>query len=397
MIKVLRILNRFNIGGPSYNAALLTRYMGAEYETKLIGGKWERGEESSMYLFEELGLKPEIIPNMHRNINPMYDLKAYLHIKKIILEFKPDIVHTHAAKSGSLGRLAAKACKVPVIVHTFHGHVFHSYFGKCKTAFYKSAERILAKKTNAIITLSELQKTDIVDKYAIAPKEKVFVVPLGFDLDKFTVNQDEKRIQFRNQYQVNDDQICIIIIGRLAPVKNHFFFIRVISKLIKKFGNKIRAFIVGDGTLRNDLMQFAHKNNLNVCFWPQEEKIAALTFTSWIKDVSPVLAGSDIICMTSFNEGTPVSLIEAQAAGKALLACKAGGIEDSVFDSARKLVEQGDEEEYLRKLTELVENKQSRVESAAAGKNFVFQKFHYQRLVHDTQSLYQKILQSQAL
>ncbi|HEY6162907.1 MAG TPA: glycosyltransferase, partial [Bacteroidia bacterium] len=132
MTRVLRIINRFNLGGPTYNAVYLTRYMPPGYETLLIGGMKDESEESSEFIARDLGIEPVIISSMKRSINPFDDLKAYNEIKKIIREFRPDIVHTHAAKAGALGRRAAFACKVPVTVHTFHGHVFHSYFGKAK-------------------------------------------------------------------------------------------------------------------------------------------------------------------------------------------------------------------------------------------------------------------------
>lgn len=137
MPKVLRIINRFNIGGPTYNAAYLSAYLPPEYETMLLAGSLDEGEESSEHVLDELGLKPVYIAEMKREISPKDDIAAYRKIKQIIKEFKPDIVHTHASKAGTLGRLAAASCGVKVIVHTFHGHVFHSYFGKTKTAFIK--------------------------------------------------------------------------------------------------------------------------------------------------------------------------------------------------------------------------------------------------------------------
>ena len=152
-IKVLRIINRFNLGGPTFNAAYLTKYLGPEFETLLIGGLKYEEEESSEFILEKLGIKPVVIPEMKRSISFKNDRIAYQKIKKIIKEYQPDIVHTHASKAGTLGRLAAAKCKVPVIIHTFHGHVFHSYFGKTKTLFYKTIERLLAKKSTKIIII----------------------------------------------------------------------------------------------------------------------------------------------------------------------------------------------------------------------------------------------------
>ena len=155
MPKVLRILNRFNVGGPTYNAAYLTKYLAPDFETILIGGDKEPDEESSSFITDKLGIKPIIIPELTRSINFKNDKIAYQKIVEIIKEFKPDIVHTHASKAGAIGRLAALNQKVPVIVHTFHGHVFHSYFGVLKTAFYKTIERYLAFKSTKIIAISD--------------------------------------------------------------------------------------------------------------------------------------------------------------------------------------------------------------------------------------------------
>ena len=197
MTKVLRILNRFNVGGPTYNATYLTKYLSDKYETKLIGGDKDESEASSLYMADNLGLKPEIIYKMRRSMNPIKDWKAYREIKKIIREFKPGIVHTHASKAGVIGRMAAISCKIPIIVHTFHGHVFHGYFNPIIAMIYKTVERYLAKKSNAIIAISELQKNELVNIYKIVAADKISVIPLGFDLEQFTENNEEKRIKKR--------------------------------------------------------------------------------------------------------------------------------------------------------------------------------------------------------
>ena len=146
-IRVLRIINRFNLGGPTYNVAYLSKYLSDDFETLLVGGAKDESEESSDFIVNNLGLKPIIVEEMMREIDFKNDFTAYKKIKKIIQEYKPDIVHTHASKAGTLGRLAAASSGVPIIIHTFHGHVFHSYFGKLKTAFYKNIEHFLAKKS----------------------------------------------------------------------------------------------------------------------------------------------------------------------------------------------------------------------------------------------------------
>ena len=395
MPRVLRIINRFNLGGPAYNVAYLTKYLAPEFETLVIGGDKEPDEDSSLFIFKEMGLDPLIISEMNRSLNFLNDIKAYYRIKKIIKEFKPDVVHTHAAKAGALGRLAASSCGVPVIIHTFHGHVFHSYFGKIKTTVFKNIERFLTKKSSVIIAISEKQKQELCVEHKIASIEKTKVIPLGFDLSKFSENQSEKRKTFRAKYQIKDDEVCIVIIGRLAPVKNHTLFFKAIDYLKKNTTKKIRAIVVGDGNLRQELMNLAQNLKIDYCYYPVEQQVTTITFTSWIQDVSYPLAGSDIVCLTSFNEGTPVSLIEAQAASKAIVTTKVGGIENSVNNSAAFLVAINDEKSFFEKLLLLVQDPETREKMALQGKDFVYDQFHYTRLVEDVRGLYNSLLKKQ--
>ena len=225
MKKVLRILNRFNIGGPTHNATFLTKHLYPEYQTKLIAGKKLDSEASSEYILKDYEIDFEIIEDMSRSINLIKDLKSFLKIKKIIKEFKPDIVHTHASKSGALGRLAAITSKVPIIVHTFHGHVFHSYFGNLKTKLFILLERYLAKKSSAIIAISNLQRKELINVFKICTENKTHTIQLGFDLDKFQEENLSKRNVFRDEFKLAADDIAIGIVGRLTPIKNHSLMI----------------------------------------------------------------------------------------------------------------------------------------------------------------------------
>src|SRR6185295_2272303 len=226
MPRVLRIINRLNLGGPTYNAALLTKHLAPEFETLLIAGTKQDSEESSEFIVKNLGISTLAIPEMQREINLSNDRIAYKKIKDIIRDFKPDIVHTHAAKAGTLGRLAADSLKVPVIVHTFHGHVFHSYFNPIKTKIFLNIERYLARKSTGIIAISEKQMYELSEIHRICSPGKIKVIPLGFDLDKFQEDIEMKRKSFRSKYFVDDNEIAIGIIGRLVPVKNHPLFLK---------------------------------------------------------------------------------------------------------------------------------------------------------------------------
>jgi glycosyltransferase involved in cell wall biosynthesis len=397
MTKVLRIINRFNLGGPTYNVAYLTKYMSQEYQTLLVGGAKDESEESSDFIVENLGLKPVIIEEMMREIDFKNDYAAYKKIKQIIQDFKPDIVHTHASKAGTLGRLAAASCNVPVIVHTFHGHVFHSYFGKLKTIFYKNIERFLAKKSTAIIAISEKQKQELVDIHHICEAKKVYVIPLGFDLSKFRENMAEKRKNFRTEYNVDDDEIVISIIGRLVPVKNHYLFLEVLKAVSEQTTKKIRAFIIGDGEMRFEIETKATALNIPFSNENTKSKKALLTFTSWIKEIDIALAGSDIIALTSFNEGTPVSLIEAQAADKPIVSTNVGGIENVVLKNETALLCENDNSaQFTEALLKLIENDQLRTVMSEKGWISVKDKFHFTRLVNDMENLYSKLLKKES-
>jgi glycosyltransferase involved in cell wall biosynthesis len=390
--KVLRIINRFNLGGITYNVSYLSKFLAPEFETLLIGGDKEPGEDSSLFIPEQLGLKPFLIPEMKRAISFKDDRTAYIHIKKIIREFKPDIVHTHASKAGAIGRLAAFHEKVPAVVHTFHGHVFHSYFGTLKTNLYKGIERYLAKKSSAIIAISEKQKKELTEIYKISDPDKTHVIHLGFDLNKFRDNQSEKRATFRKHYLIDDDEIAIVIIGRLAPIKNHEFFLRIISKVTEYSQKKIRAFIVGDGETHEKLENYCNQLQLDFCNFTNQPSKKTITFTSWITNVDWPLAGCDIVCMTSFNEGTPVSLIEAQAAGKPVISTNVGGVSDILSKECGFLIEQENENEFFSQLLQIIENDELRNSLGKNGWLNVGQKFHYNKLVENTRKLYHQLL-----
>jgi glycosyltransferase involved in cell wall biosynthesis len=352
----------------------------------LVGGEIDQSENSSLHILEDLRIKPIIIPEMKRSINYNNDLKAYYKLKEIIHRFKPDIIHTHASKAGSLGRWAAYRCKVPIIVHTFHGHVFHSYFGPAKTSMVKSVERSLARISSSIVAISDKQKDELCNIHQIAPEEKVSVIPLGFDLNKFQENKLEKRAQFRNEYNIDPEEIAIGIVGRIVPVKNHTFFIDAIEHLKRVTNLPLRFFIVGDGELRKGIEDYARSKNID--FTTKKGEKALLTFTSWIKEIDQVNAGMDIISLCSLNEGTPVSLIEAQASGTPIVATNVGGIEDVVLSGKTAILTDSNSVHFAENILKLASDKQLRDRMSTNGWQFVENKFHYSRLVKDMETLY---------
>jgi glycosyltransferase involved in cell wall biosynthesis len=393
MPRVLRILNRLIIGGPSKNAVYLSRYMQPDFETLLVIGGKEDHEQDADFLATANNIEPTCIPEMKRSISPKQDWLAYNKLKKLIKEYKPDIVHTHAAKSGALGRLAAKHANVPVIVHTFHGHIFHSYFNSLKTNFFIRTERYLAGLSDAIVAISDVQKKELSGDFKIASPDKFRVIPLGLDLDSFTIDQEIKRKRFRTEFDLDDDIVAIGIVGRLVPVKNHSLFLKALKYVLDNTSIKVKAFIIGDGESRGAIEQLANELGIKFSKHTDSEHLHPLILTSWRTDVDTICAGVDIIALTSLNEGTPVSLIEAQAAGKPIVSTRVGGIADVVMENKTALLSDiTDEEEFSKNLLQLVNDASLRNKFSSAGRDFVISKFSYHRLVKDMSNLYEDLL-----
>lgn len=394
MPRILRIANRFNLGGPTYNVGYLTKHLAPEFETLLVGGQHDETEEGSHHILENMGITPVIIEEMKREVSPGIDLEAYRKVKRLIADFKPDIVHTHASKAGAIGRQAAADMKVPVVVHTFHGHYFHGYFNRYKTAFYKAVERNLARKSHAIVAISESQKHEIGTVYGICPPEKIAVIPLGFDLTRFRDGREEKRRQFRQEFQLSDDDVAVGLIGRLVPIKNHELYLQALTKTLEKARPRLVPFIVGDGELHDQVLGRAIELGWNVLEGPQRShEPRTLYFTSWRKDIDVVMAGLDINVLTSHNEGTPVSLIEAQASGTPVLATDVGGVREVVRNGITGIVvPAGDVLALTEKMTRLVNDHGARQRMSGLGWDVVGQAYHYTRLVNDMADLYHRLL-----
>lgn len=392
MIRVLRILNRFNLGGPTYNASYLSRYLPGEFETLLIGGQNDPTEKNSEYIPRKMGVKPIILDQMRREVNLANDLAAYSRLVRIMKDYKPHIVHTHASKAGALGRLAAAQVGIPVIVHTFHGHVFDGYFGKTGALVYKNLERGLAKLSTGIIAISQAQMHDLSIKHRICREEKIRVIPLGFDLDRFAINREEKRKSFRDAYRLSDNEVAIGIVGRLVPIKNHTLFLEAIKVVKENSQYPIRVFIVGDGESRRQTEQTARELNLDFTDRNQQQTACTITYTGWVTEMDWLMAGMDIIALSSINEGTPVSLIEAQAAGKPIVTTNVGGISDVVVPGKTAILTDSSPTGFAASLLRLTGDAGLREEMGRQGWGVVEKKFSYRRLVDETTSYYYELL-----
>jgi len=391
--RILRILNRFNVGGPVYNATYLTKYIDSDlYETILIGGVPETHEQPADYILDNEGVDFMKLKYMRRKISPLYDLISLIQIIHIIYKYRPDIIHTHAAKSGILGRIASLFYyKKVVVIHTYHGNVFDGYFSDFKNKIILFIERFLARHTSKIIAISTLQCNDLINKYKICEKDKVVVVPLGFDLNRFSQNIEIKRESSRIEFNVDEKTILITIIGRIVPIKNHKLFIDIFNYCKNKTSKRIKALIVGDGSETNEIINYVKEKGLSYSY-KDLNKTCDFLFTSWRSDIDKVLSSSDILCLTSINEGTPVSIIEAMASKTACISTNVGGVSDIIDNGISGIVSSGVVNEFGEDLLKMIENDTYRKDLAEQGQSKSMKTFNFQTLVNNIETLYQDML-----
>ena len=387
MIKIIRIISRLNIGGPSINAILLSEGLNNNsFKTILVSGSVEKSEGNMSYFAYERGINPIVVNELSRSINPLKDLMALWKIYRIIKIEKPDIVHTHTAKAGALGRLAAILAGTPVKVHTFHGHVFDGYFNKITTKIFIAIERFLGRFTTKVITVSNSVANDVSARYSIIPKDRIAVIPLGFDLEKFFTS-DKCRGRLRKELDLSEDVLLVGIVGRLVPIKNHKMFLDAAKIILatSHYSSAAKFIVVGDGELRHTLENYAAKTGI-------ADKVV---FLGWRKDLENIYADLDVVGLTSLNEGTPVSLIEAMASSKPVVATDVGGVKDIVKDGVSgRLVASGDINGFAKAVSGLLNDSSERIKMGAGGKEFVKANYNKDRLIENTKNLYKDLLKT---
>jgi glycosyltransferase involved in cell wall biosynthesis len=341
-IRVVRIIARLNIGGPAIQAITLTKRLEPlGYRTTLVRGTEEPDEGNMDPLADELGVRPLRVPSLRRNPG-WHDLAALWSLIRIVWRERPDIVHTHAAKGGTLGRIAAVLASAPlrrrpVIVHTFHGQSLTGYFSSRRARTFLAIERILARLTDRLIAVSDEVRDDLV-ALGVASAERFEVVRLGFDLSPFQVGSDERHrrgLAVRNELGVPADARVVTLIARLVPIKRVDRFLRVAGRLADREG--ICFLVVGDGDLRDELRRSLPATALG----------ARIIWTGFRHDIPDVCFASDVVVLTSDNEGTPVSLIEAQAAGAPVVSTRVGGVATVVLEGQTGFVVGVDDEQGM--------------------------------------------------
>jgi len=384
-VKILRVITRLNIGGPAQHAVLLSSCMKAEdFTTTLITGSCGKDEGNMSYFAEQLGVKPVLVGQMSREVNTSKDFAALCRIYKIIKKEKPDIVHTHTAKAGTLGRLASMLAGGSIRVHTFHGHSLEKYFGKIQSTFFTLIERFLGFFTHKIIAISPEQLKDLLVKHRIAGKSKFLVIELGLELDSFFRIGETHTGAFRKKYGISENEILIGIIARLVEIKNHKFFLDAIKTVEKDAREKKYKFaIIGDGKLKEELALYAEKLRID----------DLVVFTGWHKNMKEIYEALDIVVLSSKNEGTPVSLIEALASARPVVATDAGGVRNVVIDGENGyVVAQDDLAGFSSKILDLAQDKEKRKKFGIAGREYVRERFSAARLASDMEKLYMELL-----
>jgi glycosyltransferase involved in cell wall biosynthesis len=379
--RVVRIQSRICIGGPALHSILLTEGLsskkGSRYDTTLIGGALEPGEASMEPFAKARGVDVHVIPEMGRSVRPGSDAIALARTVSMLRKLRPTIVHTHTAKAGAIGRVAARLARVPYVLHTFHGHVFDGYFSRAKTQAFIQTERMLARATDVVIAISEKQKWELAHKYGIARAEKIRVVPLGLELDRFRAIDRRARGALRKELGIPAAAPIVASVGRFVPIKRFDLLIQAMKRV---FAIKPDAHLClagdGDPAMRAALEQHAAGD-------------PRIHFLGWRRDLETIYADADVFALTSDNEGTPVAVIEALGSGVRAVATRVGGVEDILRPSDGTLIERGNVTAIADAILAELGRGFALPDSA---RDDIVRRFSHKRLIADTVALYDSLL-----
>lgn len=400
-LKIVRIVTRMNIGGPSTHVGLLAnRLNGKRFSTCLIVGQPEPGEGDRTPRVLNGPAKVIRVPTLRRGVHPARDMISFYRILRILWKEQPDLIHTHMAKAGALGRVAGwlynrlgpgkrAACRA-VLIHTFHGHVLNGYFPGWVSQGFTFVERWLARKTDCLVAVSPAIQKNLLER-GIGSETQWRVVPLGLELsDLQSLAAPSYSLPLR----------CGLV-GRLVPIKNPVLFLDAVGRVARKRSPSfLRGVIIGDGPLRPQIEKRVRDQRLG----------GTISLTGWREDLRRCYEELDAVCLTSWNEGTPLSLIEAMAAGRAVVASDVGGVRDLLGevreDDARRgggsfwicnrgiLFRPGDASALAGALETLAENPALRRQLAEAGRSYALSQFSQDHLIGEISSLYHQLRQS---
>ena len=385
-IRVLRVIARLNVGGPALHVSSLTSELDKiGYETTLVAGRVSEGEGSMEYAARALGIEPIFLPALQREISVSLDAVAVGQLVRLIRRVRPHILHTHTAKAGAVGRAAAFAAgsaRPRVVLHTFHGHVLRGYFGPVKTEAFRRLERALARESDALVAVSPQVRDDLVS-LGVAPEDKFVVIRLGLDLERRLAVPDDARELLRAELGVPHESLLVAWLGRMTEIKRAQDLLQAFATLRRR-GVEADLALVGDGPLRVGLEALARELGIaDRCH-----------FTGFRADVGAIYAASDVVALTSANEGTPVTVIEAQAAGRPVVSTDVGGVRDIVRDGESGfVVPAGDIARVAEHLEELAGSAELRLRLGANGRASALARYSVPRLVADVDSLYRELLE----
>lgn len=386
----MHIITRLDKGGSAETTLLLASLMNHEkYEVFLAYGLSLESNMSimekeavtlDMSLAETKGVRLFALPSLVRRLSFKNDLLAFINIYRLIKRIKPHIVHTHTSKAGALGRLAAYLAGVPIIIHTPHGHVFHSYYGTTTTNIFVFAEKILSFMTDKIAALTNRERDEHLEA-GIASIEKYVIIHSGAMLERL-MNMSVDAGAGRGEFGIAQDSNVIGVVGRLVPIKGHKYLVSAAKRIIREFRNTVFVF-VGDGYLRSRLER-------------QAESIGVrknIIFTGWRKDAVEILDLFDILVLPSLNEGMGKVLVEGMALGKPIVASNVGGIIDLVRNGENGiLIPPGDSDALGEAILQLLKDKNLSEKLGKNGKAMVYPEFDASVMVKEIDDLYESLL-----
>jgi len=388
-LRVLRIITRLNIGGPSIQAIALSERMAARgFDTRLMHGRLGAGEGDMRYLLTNPTVARQM-KALRREIAPLHDTIALAQILDALRDLRPHIVHTHMAKAGTVGRVAAAiynrtaARHAPArVVHTYHGHVLEGYFSPVQTRAFLGVERALARVTDRIIAISPRIQKELTEDYRIGRPEQYHVVPLGFDLDPLTAIGESERRAARATLGITADAAVVATVGRLTAIKRYDLFLDT-ARLVAERHSHVLFLVAGDGELRAALEEQARANGI----------ADRVRFLGWRRDLETVYAASDVFLLTSRNEGTPVALIESLAAAVPGVSTDVGGVRDVIdTDRVGLLAPFGDAHALANQVHALLADHDRRRRMGEAGRQAVSSRYGLDRLIDDVERLYRELL-----
>jgi glycosyltransferase involved in cell wall biosynthesis len=387
--RVLRVITRLNIGGPSIQATRLSTSLDTEgFDTLLIHGRLGEGEGDMSYLLPDRGTRTRYLEWLQRPIAPWSDARATLALYRAMCEFRPHVLHTHMAKAGLLGRVAAvwfnlthPSSRIRVI-HTYHGHVLEGYFSGPTTRLFIALERLLADATDHLIAVSARVREDLLHRYRIGSPSMFTVIPLGLDLDAFAAIDERARSEARRAFDIPVGAPVITTVGRLTPIKHHSLFLEMAQQISAARIDAV-FLIAGGGELAAQLEADARAGGLG----------ARVRFLGWRRDLTTIYAATDVFVITSKNEGTPVALIEAMASGVPGVSTDVGGVRDVIADeSLGRVVPPDDARALAQAVLDLLDDPEARNTMAMAARQSSLARFGFSRLTADIAALYRQVL-----